>query len=54
MRQADSDNITKLRHAFPEVYEELDKRYHAPGGRLPDDDMEELRVRIVENPAPKE
>jgi hypothetical protein len=37
MRQADSDNIVRLRVAFPEVYDELHKRYGAPGGILPTD-----------------
>lgn len=53
MRQADSDNIIKLRHAFPEVYEELSLRYNAPGGVLPHDEEEELHIRITENPAPR-
>jgi len=35
MRQADTDNLEKLRSAFPEVYSELQARYNAPGGTLP-------------------
>lgn len=35
MRQADTDNTVKLKMAWPEVWDELDKRYHAPGGILP-------------------
>lgn len=35
MRQADTANAAKLREAFPEVWAELDARYHAPGGYLP-------------------
>ena len=35
MRQADTDNLEKLRAAFPEVYAELQARYNAPGGTLP-------------------
>lgn len=35
MYRADSDNIVKLRDAFPDVWAELDARYHAPGGALP-------------------
>jgi hypothetical protein len=35
MRRADSYNITRLRAAFPETWEELHARYHAPGGLLP-------------------
>jgi hypothetical protein len=34
MRQADSNNIEKLKAAFPEVYRELLVRYRAPGGKL--------------------
>ncbi len=34
MRQADTDNTEKLKSAFPDIYEELTKRYHAPGGVL--------------------
>lgn len=37
MYRADSDNIVKLREAFPETWAELDARYHAPGGVLPTD-----------------
>lgn len=53
IRQADSDNITILRHAFPEVYEELLQRYSAPGGVLPQDKEEELHIRIISTPAPR-
>lgn len=35
MRQADTDNATKLKFAFPFVWEELRRRYNAPGGFLP-------------------
>jgi hypothetical protein len=35
MRQADTDNVEKLRAAWPEVWEELRARYNAPGGFLP-------------------
>jgi hypothetical protein len=41
MRQADTDNLTRLRIGFPEVYGELEARYSSPGGMLPgerDDD----------------
>jgi hypothetical protein len=34
MRQADTENALKLRTAFPEVWDELWKRYDSPGGRL--------------------
>jgi hypothetical protein len=32
MRQADTDNIEKLKYAFPSVHAELAERYNAPGG----------------------
>lgn len=41
MRQADSDNMEKLHTAFPWIYEELQLRYNAPGGLLPNE-LEEL------------
>ena len=34
MRQADSVNLAKLVKAFPDVWAELQARYHAPGGKL--------------------
>ena len=34
MRQADSDNADILREAFSEVWDELQERYHAPGGLI--------------------
>lgn len=43
-RQADTDNLGKLRRAFPFVFQEYLLRYHAPGGRL----GEELREQVVE------
>lgn len=38
MRKADSWNVTKLRAEWPEVWDELEARYHAPGGLLPDEE----------------
>ena len=35
--QADTDNLYKLRSVFPQAWEELSKRYHAPGGLLEDE-----------------
>ncbi len=40
MYRADSDNIERLREAFPETWAELDARYRAPGGVLPTDPPE--------------
>jgi hypothetical protein len=37
MRKADSGNAVALRHAWPDVWEEMFARYNAPGGRLPSD-----------------
>jgi len=34
MRQADTQNLVYLRNAFPEIWEELQARYNAPGGVL--------------------
>ena len=41
MRQADTDNLQKLKQEWPEVWEDLDKRWHAPGGYLPGESSEE-------------
>ncbi len=35
MRRADTANTAKLKAAFPEIYDELQTRYHSPGGMLP-------------------
>jgi hypothetical protein len=37
MRQADDENLKKLKSAFYETWEELHRRYHSPGGYLPED-----------------
>jgi hypothetical protein len=37
MRRADTDNAFKLQQAFPHTWDELWKRYNAPGGRLKGD-----------------
>lgn len=42
MRQADSDNLQKLKLVFPEVYGELAERYNNPGG-LSNQEMAKLR-----------
>lgn len=39
LRKADTDNTAKIKAAWPEVYEEFTRRYHAPGGVLPEDDF---------------
>jgi hypothetical protein len=35
MRQADSDNLAQLAHAFPLEYQDLKERYNLPGGLRP-------------------
>lgn len=37
MRLADTNNLIMLKNCWPQVYEDLQKRYNAPGGRLPYD-----------------
>lgn len=37
MRQADDRNLVALRNAFPDVWTELDTRYNAPGGLVPEE-----------------
>jgi len=32
--EADTDNLEKLKSAFPEIVKELQERYNAPGGLL--------------------
>ena len=34
MRRADTDNLVRLRNAFPDVHDELTNRYNAAGGLL--------------------
>ena len=34
MRKADTINTAKLKATWPDVYEELEKRYWAPGGLI--------------------
>lgn len=38
MRRADTANHAALKAAFPEAWQELESRYHAPGGMLPGED----------------
>ena len=37
MRGADTNNLEKLKRDFPDIWDELYERYHAPGGMLPSD-----------------
>jgi len=34
MREADDNNLMRLRAVFPEIWDELQARYNAPGGIL--------------------
>lgn len=36
-RRADTTNAAKLRAAWPDIVGELEARYHAPGGYLPNE-----------------
>ncbi len=40
-RQADTDNLEKLKSAFPETWEEYKARYHAPFGVICREELEE-------------
>ena len=40
MRQADDNNTEKLKRAWPWIWEELQKRYNAPRGKLPGEEEE--------------
>ena len=39
MRNADTDNLEKLKVAFPKVFEELHARYNAAGGALTETEL---------------
>lgn len=45
-RKADTTNAAKLRAAFPDVIEDLQARYDAPGGVL-DTDPARLRAHVL-------
>lgn len=49
MRQADTVNATALRVAFPDVWDELQARYDAPGGFLPDE-LAVAEAALAESP----
>ena len=38
MRLADTDNLEALKRSWPNVWKELQARYNAPEGKLPEDD----------------
>lgn len=37
IRKADTEHLMALRRIFPELFDDLQKRYSAPGGLLPGD-----------------
>ena len=39
MRLADTDNLEKLKQAWPEAWNDLQARYNAPGGLLPGEEL---------------
>jgi len=43
MRKADTHNLAKLQEAWPEVWDELKKRYNAPGGVLATDKSQAVK-----------
>jgi len=45
MRQADTENAERLRLAFPDTWDELQERYWAPGGFLPEELVDDAAVR---------
>jgi len=44
MRKADTDNTYKLKSMWPEIYHELEKRYHTPGGLIDGEHAEEVKT----------
>lgn len=46
VRKADTDNLEKLRVAFPETVKELEKRYHVGAGILPEDLTQKARFSL--------
>lgn len=40
MRKADPDNLSRLVLEWPEIYQELQERYEAPGGGLTKEERE--------------
>ena len=41
MRQADTDNLEKLKWDWPAVWTELQTRYNTPGGLMPGETFDE-------------
>lgn len=49
MRKADSDNLDRLKAAFPDIAAEFYARFHAPGGMLGDEARGRTRHRAKYN-----
>lgn len=47
MRQADTLNLSKLKAAFPQTWEEMQARYNAPGGVLAGEEVVLSRVCML-------
>lgn len=47
MRKADSDNLELLKSTFPFMWEELQARYHAPAGIIPEDHITEENMEGI-------
>ena len=47
MRQADTDNLERLKQAFPDVWSELQQRYNARAGKLRLSEMREQVRRHI-------
>jgi hypothetical protein len=45
MRLADPDSLAKLKAGWPEVWDELNRRYNAPEGLLPGETHEKVRLK---------
>lgn len=54
MNYADTQNLGKLKAAFPDVWEEMRARYNAPGGILPGDGNEYRKLVKAWKDAPQE
>lgn len=48
IRQADTDNVEKIKRAWPDKWEEMQARYNAPGGILPEDGIESTGDQVVD------
>lgn len=47
IRQADDVNTEKIKAAWPEVYEEMQARYNAPGGELPSEKVAPANLDVI-------